>query len=563
MPSNESPLIGIIGGTSQFGQWFKNFFETQGCRCLVSGRKTELTNAELARQSDIVIVSVPIRETSQVIREIRDLLKPDALLCDFTSLKAEPLREMLKRKRGGVLGLHPLFGPLVPSIEGQTIIFCPGRKNKRVDFLKNIFEKNGAKISVMPADEHDRQMAMIQALTHFINISFARLLQKQKLAPHNLFSTPVFRLQAILMGRVMGSNPALYADLEINNQAFHRILKEYLREARKLSDLVLEKDARRFEIQFARIAEAMKSFIPLAQAKTTEIMYYLDKQPVEIKTGRSVKSKGGRKPIIACLGPEGTYSHLAAAQIFPHPKGIVFAHTIGDVFKLIEDNEAEYGVVPIENSTTGIVQETLDNLLAYPFYSAGSYQMPIHHCLLGRTDNIKDIKIIKSHIQPLSQCRQWLAKNLPQAELAQQTSSAQAMAAETDPAIAFIGSASAAQDYRLRTIAVNIEDNPHNRTEFYVIAKSIRPEISRQLKAERTLIIFTVYDRPGVLRDVLDVFADLGINLARLHSRANALRGWDYYFFIEAECLPEDANFQSAMDGIKKFCQIVRILGVA
>ncbi|HDZ85655.1 MAG TPA: prephenate dehydrogenase/arogenate dehydrogenase family protein, partial [Candidatus Moranbacteria bacterium] len=504
MTKLKKPIIGIIGGTSQFGQWFRFFFEKNGCECLVASSTTKLTPKALAKKADIVIVSVPVTETAKVIKSIRGLLKPDALLCDLTSLKKDPMKEMMKRKQGGVLGMHPLFGPLVPNMEGQIIVFCEGRKNKWVGFLKKMFELHNAKIVYIDPREHDKQMAMIQAMTHFVNIVFAKVLQKQKMEPQNVFATPVFRLQAILMGRILGANLPLYASFQTENNEYRKILKDFIKEADSLSSKILSGKLKYTTKEFVSAAKAMKTFIPIAQAKTTEIMYLLDKQPVEVKEQRDRSTKIGQKGTpIACLGPEGTFSHLASLRLFPSKAKIITTHTIRQVFKAVGDGNVKFGVVPAENLTAGIVQETLDALLDYPLNVIGSYKMEIHHCLLARTSNWGKIETIKSHIQPLNQCKEWLSRNFPKAILTPEASPTEAILSTKDPSVAFIGSKDAAKKYGLKTLAHNIEDNRSNFTEFYVLSKGVGGQISKDLKAKRTILIITVYDRPGILRDVL------------------------------------------------------------
>ncbi|MCK5477075.1 MAG: prephenate dehydrogenase/arogenate dehydrogenase family protein, partial [Candidatus Aenigmarchaeota archaeon] len=194
----KKPVIGIIGGTHGLGNWFKAFFENNKYSVLISGRKTKLTNIELTKKSDVVIVSVPIRETSQVIKEILPFLKDDSLLMDFTSVKTEPLNEMKKAKKTiGVVGLHPLFGPLVTNISNQYIAVCMKRENKLWKEMKKLLEKEGANLVNMTANEHDKQMAIMQALLHFVNLSYVKTLCEKKITPEGNFSTPVFQLQTM------------------------------------------------------------------------------------------------------------------------------------------------------------------------------------------------------------------------------------------------------------------------------------------------------------------------------------------------------------------------------
>jgi len=255
----KKPIIGIIGGTNPFGQWFRSFFESCGYVCLVAGRKTALTPRALAEQADIVIVSVPIRATVKVIRSIRNHVRPGALLCDLTSLKTASLREMLKSdERVGAVGIHPLFGPLAPSLKGQNIVFAPGRRNAWMIFLKKLFKKNGARVVSVAAAEHDKQMAVVQALTHFTNLAFAGVLHGLKNKPPDALSTPVYRSQLSVAARILSGSPSLYADIELRNPAFRPVLKRFLAETKKLGAIVTAKRSAAFEKNYSKIASSLK-----------------------------------------------------------------------------------------------------------------------------------------------------------------------------------------------------------------------------------------------------------------------------------------------------------------
>lgn len=559
----KKPTIGIIGGTGRFGGWFKGFFEDKGITVLISGRKTELQTRELVEKSDIVIVSVPISETKEVIREIRDLVREDALLCDFTSIKEMPLKEMLKSKSGcGVLGMHPLFGPLVPNLKSQTIVFCHGRDNHWVHFLKEVFKEGGASIVDTDSKSHDNQMAIVQAFTHFANILFAKTIQQQKFSLSNIYSTPVFRMQSILTGRVLGGSADLYADLEMENPAFMKIVKHYLSEVRQFVSYLEDKNKTAFTKDFQKSASFMENFIPIAQAKSVELMSLMDKQPIELKRF-SGKGKFLKDSKVAYLGPEGTFSNQASLNIFPKSSHQIPAATIAEVFSTLDNGNADFGIVPIENSTEGLVQETLDNLIKYPLRIVGSYIMPIHLCLLGRTDDTSKIRLIQSHAQPIAQSRNWLNENFPNVKLEAESSSVKAILTTKDESVAFISSREAATRYGLKILAENIEDKKTNATQFYILARKETPNLSKLLKADKTILILAVYDRSGVLRDILNHFADRKLNLSKLYSRKSEAEGWDYYFFFEVESLPEDKRLQETLKGIRHYCSIVRLLGRA
>ena len=227
--NNKKPVIGIIGGNGKMGVWFKNFFLKEKLEVIISDLNTKLSNKELVEKADIIIISVPINKVSEVVKEIKNNIKKDALLSDFTSLKTGPINEM-KKVKSGVLGMHPLFGPLCSNIKGQTIVFCRVKDNPWVAFLKNIFQKNGVKIIELSPKKHDEQVAFLQALLHFTNISFSYFLYLKKFKSIPDFITPLFKLQSLVFGRILAQNPELYANIEIENPYFKKISEEYVRE---------------------------------------------------------------------------------------------------------------------------------------------------------------------------------------------------------------------------------------------------------------------------------------------------------------------------------------------
>ena len=342
-----------------------------------------------------------------------------------------------------------------------------------------------------------------------------------------------------------------------------KIARQYLKETQKFISYIEKKNKKKFIQDFKEASSFMENFIPVAQAKSVEIISLMDKQPIEIKkfSGKINFLKSGSK--VAYLGPEGTFSNQAAINIFSRDSSWIVAPTIAKVFEIIDNRDADFGVVPIENSTEGLVQETLDNLIKYPLRIVGSYNLPIHLCLLGRTNDLSKIKVIKSHAQPIAQSRNWLSKNFPNAKLEAESSSVKAILSTEDEEVAFIASSAAAKKYGLKLLVENIEDKKINTTQFYVLAKKEVPDISKVLKADKTIVILAVYDRCGVLRDILDCFANKRLSLSKLYSRRSDADGWGYYFFLEVESLPESADLTEALKEVKRYCSIVRVLGRA
>ena len=261
------------------------------------------------------------------------------------------------------------------------------------------------------------------------------------------------------------------------------------------------------------------------------------------------------------LGPKGTFSHQAALRIFPEYNLIPF-ETIKDVFDGVIDQKIDLGVVPAENTIGGIVSETINKLIKHPLEVTGSFDIPIHHCLLGMVKDMKELKVIKSHKQALSQCSDWLEGNLPKVKLESAPSTTSPIA-DGDGETGFIASEVAAEEYSLNILARNIESTKDNISKFYVIANEINEKIQRKLKSERTLILFAVQDRIGILRDILDVFAKKEINLSSLHSIPSRLRPWDYFFFTEAQIPLSSSKLKGILKELEKYCQMIRVIGAS
>lgn len=271
---------GIIGGTGKMGQLFVPVFERAGYEVLVSGRKTKLTNAELASQCDLVIISVPIHDTVRVISEIAPLMRPDQVLCDFTSLKAKPVEAMLK-SGAQVIGLHPMFGPTVSSIRGQTIIVCPARADAdRVNALLEVFRNEGAACTITTPEEHDRVVAVVQGLTHFVTLCMADSIRRlnMDIRVTQEFTSPVYQIELSLMGRLLSQDPALYADILQQNPAVPAALAACRESAAELSAIVATQDPEQFRAFFDRNSRHLGSYCEDGQKITDALIDCMVKQ---------------------------------------------------------------------------------------------------------------------------------------------------------------------------------------------------------------------------------------------------------------------------------------------
>ncbi len=235
---NKGPIsVGIVGGSGKMGRWFARFFTAAGCIVQIAGRKTALRPVDLARQSQVVIVTVPIAATVATIREIGPHVASDALLMDFTSLKEEPVKAMLESSRAEVIGTHPLFGPGEKTLRGKNIVLCPARGNVWLPWLQRLFTDHGAHLEIMVPGEHDRAMAIVQGLIHSAHMAMGLAMKESGFASSTLsnIATPNFRKKTAQIRRLFSQEPDLYAQMLFHNPHVLPILRSY---ADRLSDLI-------------------------------------------------------------------------------------------------------------------------------------------------------------------------------------------------------------------------------------------------------------------------------------------------------------------------------------
>jgi chorismate mutase / prephenate dehydratase len=260
---------------------------------------------------------------------------------------------------------------------------------------------------------------------------------------------------------------------------------------------------------------------------------------------------------IACLGPLYSYSHLAAMFRFGQTVEFVPVGTIPAVFEEVDKKHSDFGLVPVENSTDGRIADTLEMFARSPVRICGQVEMNIHHMLLAKCQR-SAIREIYSKSQPISQCRNWLAKHLPSARTIEVTSTTTAaqLAAEK-PGAAAIASRQAGLEYGLEVLAENIEDNPHNATRFAVIGGQIPDRTAN----DRTAILFQMEHRPGTLADAINVFKRNRLNLTWIESFPVPGSEREYMFFAEIETHPSQPRFRRAMDALQKKALRLETLG--
>jgi chorismate mutase/prephenate dehydratase len=263
-------------------------------------------------------------------------------------------------------------------------------------------------------------------------------------------------------------------------------------------------------------------------------------------------------PRVAFLGPEHTYSHEAARSRFGSSVEFVPEASIAGVFEAAGNGRADFGVVPIENSTEGSVTLTLDLLIDTPLVIIGEILLPVRHAMLSRTGDRSTVRRIVSHQQSLGQCRIYLSKNFPGCELEAVASNAvAAQRAAEDPSCAAIASAAAAEPYGLKIIAENIQDVAQNTTRFLVLGA--RP-VERSGR-DKTTVLFAVPDRVGALNHALGLFARNRINVTKIESRPLRGRPWEYLFFVDLAGHRNDPRVKRALASLAHRTLFLKVLG--
>ncbi|MDY0136631.1 MAG: prephenate dehydratase [Thiomicrospira sp.] len=261
---------------------------------------------------------------------------------------------------------------------------------------------------------------------------------------------------------------------------------------------------------------------------------------------------------VAYLGPEGSYTHAAVLKQFGSFAQPYAVSTIDDVFQAVETGATHYGMVPVENSTEGVVNATQANLIQTSLKVTGEVELAIHHCLLSKSSELSAIKKVVAHAQALGQCRTWLKNHLPGVDLEAVDSNAlAAKMAQNDPSLAAIASQQAAVLYALNIVKSHIEDTRDNTTKFWVLGA----ELPAPSGEDKTALVLSMPNRAGALFDILSSFAKREISMTRIVSRPSSDKKWDYVFFIDIAGHQAEPQVADALEEVKQHASFFKLLG--
>ena len=265
---------------------------------------------------------------------------------------------------------------------------------------------------------------------------------------------------------------------------------------------------------------------------------------------------------IAYLGPAGTFSELAALGYFGSSIVRVPCASIDEVFRTTTAGAADFGVVPVENSTEGVVARSLDLFLTTPLFIIGETSLFVRHNLLRKVDSTENIEAVCAHPQALAQCHAWLSNHLPQVERRPVASNAEgARFAAHDPKLAAIASERASSEYGLHVVAPAIQDDPHNRTRFAIVTDPAHHPQPRQSGHDCTSLVVSVVNRPGAVHDMLVPLKVHGVSMTRFESRPARSGQWEYYFYIDIQGHPDQPEVDAALKELRAACAFFKLLG--
>ncbi len=269
-----------------------------------------------------------------------------------------------------------------------------------------------------------------------------------------------------------------------------------------------------------------------------------------------------RRMRVAYLGPAGTFSEEAALGFFGSSIDRVPCNSIDEVFRSTSAGAADFGVVPVENSTEGVVARSLDLFLHTPLFIIGETSLFVRHNLLRRENRVDGIQAVLAHPQALAQCNGWLSQHLPQAERRPALSNAEgARQAATDDSLAAIASTRAGSEYGLHVVAPAIQDDAHNRTRFAIVTHPEQHPAPKASGHDCTSLVVSVHNRPGAVHDMLVPLKAHGVSMTRFESRPARSGQWEYYFYVDLDGHPDQPHVAAAMQELRAACAFFKVLG--
>ncbi len=609
----------LIYGMGGMGKFFRDFFFSRGYSVAgydILEDRRDIREDEI-KNYDVIFLCVPMNTVGDALSVLKKKAKKTALIVDISSIKKDVL-PLLDESGFDYLSIHPMFGPDSEiGLSNIIVVVESGRDEEKI--ILGEMRKAGAVISYLPRDKHDEKMAEIQGISHFLLVGMANFLADRFSRDELKYASPIFSVLYKLSSRVLSQDWRMYYFIQKNAEElreeflqkmselherlkdvnqFHDLFRQLSTKfddyrnstlildafkatqdvedldllrgyIRAVNSLILRLIERRIEAG-RRIALHKKSrnepieIQDLEEVKIKDLLTRTDLNPIYIQdvfetimrlTKEEEYKVLGICKTLAVLGPMGSFSEEAALKLVGSRMPLKYCATTDEIIRTVEEGKADYGLVPIENSVNGTVLPVLDALLTHDVEVFGETTLQINHCLAAkRKILLKEIKRVYSHPQAIAQCIGFINNYLPNAELRYTSSTSDAISLLDDYSAAII-SENAAKLHKLYVLRKGIQDaKGRNVTRFYIIRK----RGSGERKGSITSLFFGVEDKPGALKEVLEVFYRNGINLRKLESRPAGTGLGDYIFFVEVE---KDLSEEDLVElrGVTTFYHIVGV----
>ncbi len=608
----------LIYGVGGMGSFFRDFFFSRGYD--VAGydiiKERRDVKIEQIGDFDVIFVCVPMDAVKDALENIKRFARKDALLVEISSIKGQVL-PLFDESGFDYLSIHPMFGPKSEiGLSNIIVVVESGREEEKI--ILDEFRKAGAVISYLTRDKHDEKMAEIQGISHFALLAIANFLADRIGGEDLIYASPIFCVLYKLASRILNQDWRMYYHIQRNaeklrdqfvesvaklneklknEKEFRRLFKALKMKYKDYEDSTLILDAYKATVNVEDLdllrgyIRAVDSLIlrliekrvdagrkiaihkkvrnepielsDLEEAKIRDILVQTDLNPLYVQqvfeaimnlTKEEEYRVLGICKRLAVLGPMGSFSEEVALRLVGSRLPLVYCTTTDEIIKLVDEGRVDYGLVPIENSVNGTVLPVLDALLSHDVEVFGETKLEVIHCLVAkRRIPLREIRTIYSHPQAIAQCMGFINNYIPHAEVRYTSSTSDAIELLDDYSAAIV-SENAARLHKLFILRKGIQDVGRNVTRFYLIRK----RGSGERRGSITSLFFGVEDRPGALKDVLEVFYKKRINLRKLESRPARTGLGDYIFFVEVEKdLSEDELIE-----LKEVTTFYKIVGV-
>lgn len=530
----------IIGANGNIGSFYSKLLKDYQVHSIEQENYNELENK--LTETNIILVAVPFDKISGVLKDIKDKVKKEHLVINLTSLMQANLQDMKELPCASAF-LHGLFAPNINSIKNANFILAPIKKNKHLQDFTEFLKNNGANIHESSVEDHDKSMAVIQALSHFNSILLAKTISDTNVDSKNLqtYCTLFFRMYFDAVSRIFSQTPEMYANLQFYNEQFNDILKLYKQNLKHLESIVENKDHNQYNQIFASVQENLGK--------------HLKDSFMESKT--LAEKLNGKKTKTALLGPAGSFTDEAAKKHSENSEKMYFDN-IKDIINAVKEGMTDYAIVPLENSIGGTIAEAIDQIYINKLKIEKVLILPIEYCAASLSRSTEP-EIIMGHPQAFVQCSDFIEKNYPDVKVIHTLSNSEAFKKIKENGLInalALGPSYAADIYGLNIIEKNVEDNPNNKTRFAVITK--KKHISKKGN-KSSVVIDPGKDRPGLLFDLLKYFKEKDINLCRIESRPSKDKLGVYVFHVEFDGNIHEDKIQSALKEIEKDAKVTYI----